>query len=183
MKRLLLLTVVVLSVSSMAFAQVGMINVYADAGQASCNFVDLGALVQVFLFHEGGGATAAQFLLEVPAAWMHLGDTWNTATSIGTSISGVSLGYGACLGGVTPFNLGSVNFFGSAAAACERVSIVPDPASLTLMVELVDCVLPKPNKFTFAEGGSGTINSDGSCQCNIIPVRETTWGGIKALYN
>ncbi len=187
MKRLLLLTVVILSVSSLAFAQYqpGSIDVYTDAGQGSCNFVDAGGLVTVHFFHtHTTGATAAQFMLEVPATWSHLGDLWNTATSIGTSVVGVSLGYGVCSGQSADFNLGSANFFGGSVGACELISIVPDPTAPTGLVELVDCLKPPdgPNKFTLTKGGQGRVNNDGTCSCTVA-VHETTWGGIKALYD
>jgi hypothetical protein len=191
MKRLLLLTVVVLGVSSLAFAQYqpGSIDVYTDAGQVSCNFVDPGgnSLIQVYIFHtHTTGATASQFKLEVPpsAVWSHLGDQWNMPTTIGTSVSGVSLGYGSCQGQLADIHLGTVNFFSfTASAVCDLMSIIPDPASPSGLVEIVDCQTnPNTTKYLLEKGGQGRVNSDGSCDCTVA-VHETTWGGIKALYD
>ena len=189
MKRLLLLTVVVMSVASFAFAQdPGSIDVYADGGQGSCNFVDVGgsSLIQVYIFHtHTTGSTASMFKMEIPpsAVWNHLGDQWNMPTTIGTSVAGVSLGYGSCQGQVADIHLGTVNFFtNTASAVCDLISIIPHPGAPTGLVEMVDCSLPSPIKYTLTKGGQGRVNNDGSCSCTVA-VEETTWGGIKALYN
>jgi hypothetical protein len=113
----------------------------------------------------------------VPAAgWVHLGDNWNFQ-AIGLSIDGVSVAYGSCF--VGPIALGSINFFGAAVPGCSMISIVADPNSPSGEIEGVDCqVVPEK---TFPTGGAGRVNSDQTCDCNV-PVQDTTWGGIKALY-
>lgn len=185
MKKTLLLALMTLCVSSIAFAQYdpGSIDVYSDQGQGSCNFVDAGGLLQVFVFHtHTDGATASQFKIETPpsANWLHFGDLWQFQTVIGSAPVGVSIGYGSCLGQLGDIYLGAVNFNSTTpAAVCDLISVVPDPASLSGLLEIVDCTA---TKFTKDRGGQGRVNSDGSCDCSV-PVRETTWGGIKALYN
>jgi hypothetical protein len=179
MKRAMIIACCLVFGASMAFAQAGSIGVFSDAGATSCNFVDGGGLVQVYISHVyTDGATASQFKLAAPAGWTHLGDTWNFTTVIGTSINGVSVAYGACF--VGPIALGVVNFFGAAAPGCTMIAIVADPASPSGDIEAVDCALPDPGKM-FPTGGAGRVNSDQTCDCNV-PVQDTTWGGIKALY-
>ena len=180
MKRSLLIALVIVCSASMAFAQAGSIGVFADAGGTDCNLVDAGSLVTVHFVHvHHTGATASQWMLDLGGLpWTHLGDLWNTATSIGLSVEGVSLGYGACFS--APYAMGSANFFGSTAPACSVIRIVADPLAPTGGIEGVDCVLPKPNK-NVPTGGTGIVNGDETCNCNI-PVEETTWGGVKALY-
>jgi hypothetical protein len=185
MKKTLLLAFLTLCVSSIAFAQYdpGSIDVYSGQGQASCNFVDAGGLVSVYLFHtHTDGSTASQFKLETPpsAVWQHFGDLWQFQTVIGSSPTGVSLGYGSCLGQLGDIYLGAANFNSTTpAGVCDLISIVPDPTAPSGLVEFVDCAAVK---WTKDRGGQGRVNSDGSCDCSV-PVRETTWGGIKALYN
>jgi len=180
MKRAMIIACCLVFGASMAFAQAGSIGIFSDAGATSCNFVDTGGLVQVYISHVNTtGATASQFKLDAPATWTHLGDTWNFAVIIGTSIAGVSIGYENCL--VGPIALGVVNFFGGAVAPCTMMSIVADPSVTSGLIEAVDCAPPPgPNKM-FPTGGAGRINSDQTCNCNV-PVQDTTWGGIKALY-
>jgi len=165
-------------VASLAFAQAGSIRIASDATGADCNLVDAGGLVTVHLLHvDAPGATASQFRLDVSATgWMHLGDTWNFATVIGTSTLGVSVAYGGCFPG--PIALGAINFFGTNAAPCTMINIVEDPEALSGNIEAVDCESFK----VFPTGGAGIVNSDGTCDCST-PVQETTWGGVKALYN
>ena len=180
MKRSVLIAIALISIASLAFGQAGSIGVFADAGATQCNFVDTGGLVQVNFVHVNHtGATASQWMLDLGGLpWTHLGDIWNTATSIGVSVEGVSLGYGACMD--APYAMGVANFFGSEAPACSIIQIVADPLAPTGGIEGVDCVLPKPNK-NIPTGGTGIVNGDETCNCNI-PVEETTWGGVKALY-
>jgi hypothetical protein len=180
MKRSMLIALCLLFGASMAFAQAGSVGVFADAAGTNCNLVDAGGLVQVHVVHAySTGATASQFLFDISAtAWTHLGDTWDFTTVIGTSITGVSVAYGGCFSG--PIHLGTINFFGSIVPACTIVSVVPDPAAPSGNIEAVDCALPDPGKM-FPTGGSAIVNSDGTCDC-LIPVQDTTWGGVKALY-
>ncbi len=177
MKRSLLIALVIIGCASMAVAQPGSIGVFADAVGAGCNIVDAAGLVQIHYLHVNtGAATASQWMIDLSAvAWTHLGSIMAHTTIIGAPITGVSIGYGGCFPG--PIYLGYSNFFGSAAAPCSMITVVADPANLNGVVEMVDCLAAK---FT-ATGGSAIINADGSCQCNV-PVHETTWGGIKALY-
>jgi hypothetical protein len=156
----------------------GSIYVFSDEDGNSCNFVDNGSLVKVYVFHNNtNGATASQFRLDLMGLpWTHLGDIWQVATSIGTSISGVSLGYGACL--TSPILLGTINFYGSVAPLCSRIRIVADPAAPTGQIEVASCAANK----LIASGGYGRVNPDATCYCGTIAVKECTWGYIKALY-
>jgi len=140
-------------------AQPGSIGPYADMAGTSPHLVDNGGLVQVHFLHVNiPGAISSQFMLNAPASWAHLGDTWSTATSIGTSITGVSLGYGSCLAG--PIYLGFANFFGSSVPECTEISIVPDPLAPTGMIEGADC---RPAKI-FPNGGMAIVNPNETCQ-------------------
>lgn len=183
MKRLLILSLATLLIHGVAFAQpdVGSLDVYTDVNMTSCNFVDAGGLVQVHVFasHSGTGTTAAQWKLDVPASWQHLGDQNVFQTAIGTTISGISIAYGSCLTG--DFLITSASFFGSGVPTCTYIGIVPDPDAPTGQIEVVDCQLPTPGKVLFSQLGQGVVNSDGSCDC-IVPVQDRTWGGIKAIY-
>ncbi len=178
MKRTLLIGLCLTMVASLAFAQAGSIGIFSDAAGSDCNFLDTGGLNQVYILHlNSPGATASQFRLDVTAAgWSHLGDTWNFATVIGNSVAGVSVAYGACF--PSPIALGTINFFGANAPACTMINIVADPGALSGEIEAVDCESFK----VFPTGGAGIVNPDGTCDCST-PVQETTWGGVKALYN
>jgi hypothetical protein len=179
MKRTLLIGVCMVFCASLAFAQNGSIMVFSDGADplvdpADCNFADVGGLVQVHIWHMySPGTTASEWMLETPG-YSHLGDQPEFQLVIGTSISGVSLSYEACY--ADNFKLMTVNFFGNAAPSCSLVRIVAAPGKAG--VRSVDCA---ENSVLIA-GGEGRVNPDGTCTC-AVPVEETTWGNIKALYN
>jgi hypothetical protein len=177
MKRSLLLSFLLLLFAGSAFSQqAGVIVVSPDAEGCGCEVVDTGGLVQLHFLHKfHSGATASQWKLDLGGLpWVHLGDQIAFSTVIGTTISGISIGYGACM--PHPTYLGLANFFGSNAAGCPQIGIVADPASLSGQIEAVDCATPA-NK-TFPGGNSIVVN----CECLGSPVESTTWGGIKTLY-
>jgi hypothetical protein len=153
------------------------IDVYSEPG-GGCNFLDDGGLIRVYLVHAlTGGALASRFRLDVTdAQWTYLADNWNFPLTIGTSVDGASIAYGQCL--VAPIALGSVSLFGSGAPECTEIRIVPDPEALSGNIEVVDCA----DNRVFADGGYGVVNPNLNCLCGDVAVRETTWGGIKAMY-
>jgi hypothetical protein len=178
MKRSVLIAIALISIASLAFAQAGSIGLFADSGGTSCNFSALsGGFIQIHYYHLNANATASQFRLDIAGQpWNFFGDNWQFATVIGQSTNGVSIGYGGCQS--APIYLGVTSFgVGADAPACTMISIVPDPAALSGQIEAVDCTSTK----VFPTGGAGILNSDGTCDCNV-PVEETTWGGVKALY-
>lgn len=182
MIRLLFFTLLMLCVSGVATAQIpGAIGIFGDLGATDCNIVDVGTPVHVYVFHMNtDGATGSQFKLDVSeTGWVHLQDTWNFATVIGTSVDGVAIGYGTCMSYL--IYLGVVDFWGSNEPPCTNISIVPDPEVPSGMIEAADCGVPDPSKM-FPVGGSAFVNMDYiNCNCRV-PVEESTWGGIKSLY-
>ena len=176
MKRTALIGVCIVLCATVAFAQNGSIAPFSDVGGSDCNFVDGGSLVQVHIFHVNSpGATASEWMLDVTqVGWTHLGDTKDFELVIGTSISGAAVSYGACMPGT--FKLMTVNFFGSAADACALIGIVAAPGKAG--VRAVDCA----ENAMLIPGGEGRVNNDGTCSCSV-PVEDTTWGALKALYN
>jgi len=122
------------------------------------------------------GATASRFMLDVSATgWTYLGESWNIPTVVGTSITGVSAVYDACIAGT--IYLAMVSFMGTSAPVCTYIGIVADPLAPSGKIESIDCY----GNELFPTGGQAIVNSISSCRCSC-PVEKTTWGGIKALY-
>jgi hypothetical protein len=185
MERLLLLTMAILLINGVVVAQpdLGSLDVFSDPGYTSCDFVDTGGLISVYVLstHSGDGSTAVQFRMNIPSAWTLLGNTSPFPVVVGDPIGGISIGYGQCIVGDNLIM--SANFLGDGLSpACSFITILPDPAAPTGNIEIVDCQSPFPAKWEFAQLGQGIVNGDGSCDCTYLPVHETTWGGIKALY-
>ena len=170
MKRILLIGVCLVFASSMAFAQ-GSIMVFSDPGATNCNFsYGPSGFAPVYVFHMyTPGSTASEWKLNLPPGFTHLGDISNFALTIGASVNGTSVSYGGCLGG--NFMLMTVNALGAPTGT--------EPCTLITIsdVQSIGCASDR----YFPPGGAGVVNNDGTCDCSV-PVQETTWGGIKSLY-
>ena len=176
MKRSVLIVLALMLTASMAFAQNGSVMVFSDEGASDCNFVDAGGIVQVYVFHMyAPGVIASEWMLDVTqVGWTHLGDINDFTLTLGTSVAGIAFSYEQCL--VGNFRLQTVNFIGTAAETCSLIGIVAHPDNAT--VRSVNCAQGD----MIIPGGQGRVNPDGTCSC-AVPVQETTWGTIKALYN
>ena len=180
MKKALLLTLVLMLSASMAFAQAGSVGLFADMGGTDCNLPDvapgLTPYYAVHVYH--AGATACQFAAPMPACMTatYLSDTAVFGVTIGNSQTGVAIGYGTCQG--APTYVLAINYFTSGTTPpCCLYPVVPDPNVASGKVEVVDCT----NALLFGTGGAGIVNSTPNCDCNV-PVEDSTWGQVKALY-
>jgi len=184
MKKVILLSTVMLLGATLAFGQVGgVIGSYADPGGLNCNVTDAApGLLPIFIVHTlSPGATAAQFaapiqLCQVGSLW--LSDTGVFAVTIGNSQGGVAIGYGTCQ--VSPTHILTINYFvNGITALCCAYSVIPDPNVVSMQVEVVDCA----GNLLTATGRTNTINGTvAQCDCNVVPVEESTWGKVKSLY-
>jgi hypothetical protein len=181
MKKALLLTLVLMVSASMAFAQGGSVGIFADPGGTSCNLADVAAglasYYAVHVYH--AGATASQFAAPQPACMVgvtYLSDTAVFGVTIGSSQTGVAIGYGTCQ--AAPTHVLTINYFvGGATPPCCYYPVIPDPNVPSGQIEVTDCnFLP-----LFATGGIGIINPDATCQCDV-PTQDSTWGKVKSLY-
>ncbi len=181
MKKALLLVVglSMIFTASLAFGQAGNIMLWTDPGHTMCDTPAAGFLFWYLTFEGHNGATAVQFAIDTHGNFVKVADSWAFQLVIGASDTGVAIAFGSCL--ASPINLGNVIYNGlGTAAPCSTVDIVPDPGALSGTLEMVDCA-----QNTLIPGASHlTVASDGSCQCGVtVPVEETNWGQIKALYN
>jgi hypothetical protein len=124
-----------------------------------------------------------QFKVQVSSqSWSHLGDEWSFPTVIGTSVSGVAIGFGGCLS--TPVYLGVARFY-AAEITCTDLSIVGDPTTLSGQIEVVDCngVVTYPASYAisanYAQCGvhqPGSLQPpDGATGVPLNPTLTWTW--------
>jgi hypothetical protein len=139
------------------------------------------------------GATASRFRLALsPGATMTYISEVPSFSSLGNTQDGITLCYGSCVDDFG-FLLVAVTFQSFANDQnCSQVMILPHPSSES--IEVINC-LGQPeiaygkNLFILAPGGicgcpvahlvPGTPQVFG---CAPVPVEETTWGRVKALY-
>ena len=180
MKKLLLLTIVMLFGASLAFGQAGSIGLFADTGASGCSLVDPFFMAQsVYVIHVfTPGATASEFMVAQSGGFnmIFTGEIQHQPTSIGSVMTGISIGYGGCFAG--PILRVTMNYLGQGLSApCSYLQVVPHPMNQSGAIEMVDCGFVKRP----ATGGRLIVNPNATCQCSV-PTQETTWGKVKALY-
>jgi hypothetical protein len=172
----------IMLVAGLVFAQPGVIQIAADQGVTTCDVTDVAGLVTVYVFHINTiGSTASQFKI-LPSAGVtmtHLADN-SAFLTIGNSQTGIAIAYQACFTG--PLEILSMSYLGSGTSvACSDLTVVEDPTANPPGLFVTDCASP-PNKL-IGLGSTAIINDDGGCPCpDIVPVEETSWGQIKAIY-
>lgn len=186
MKRFVLLSIGLLLVSSLAFAQPGSIGLFSNVGGTNCDVYDtVPGLVLVYVVHVyTPGATASQF--RVASNWGNAMTYLSEAVTapyikIGTCYgNGCAIAYGSCR--PSPNMILTLQFFASGLTPpCSYLQVMPDistvPAKTSVLV--TDCA--SPPLLLNATGGDVVINPVEGCFCDI-PVEETSWGRIKSLY-
>jgi hypothetical protein len=173
-------------VASLATAQPGRIQISADQELTSCDIVDAAGLVSVYVYHiNTSGASASQFMVEQTGgtglsfvsetpAYLKIGQC------AGPAATGCAIAYQACLSG--PLLILTITYIGSGASdPCGQFAIVEDPSADPPGLYVTDCEAI-PN-LLIGLGSTASINNDGSCPCPpIVPVEDTSWGQIKAIY-
>jgi hypothetical protein len=168
MKKVLLLVVACLMISSVAMAD--HLGIYSDATGASCF---LGAAPGFYttptIMHKfsANGTTGVRFKVTVPVGSSIF--AFNTTMAPNGQLgSDMSVGYGACLNG--SFAVGTI----VAQLAAGELKI--ETADLQPYLMMTDC--------TFTElpltGGSAWVGTPG--ECHEVATEQSTWGKVKSLY-
>jgi hypothetical protein len=179
MKKALLLAMALMLGASVAFAQGGTIGLYKDMAGTDCWLNDTTpGLTAYYVVHlNTTAATAAEFSAPKPTCMMatYLSDASVFPVTVGTSQTGVSIGYGACK--AAPIHILTLNFFTMGATQpCCLFPVRPHPVNGgPWMVDCASTQLP-------AAARIAVVNGNQTCTCAIVPVDESTWGGVKALY-
>ena len=168
MKKVLLLTLAVLMISSVAMAD--HIGIYSDCSGSSCllapGFTTTAAVVHKFSL----GATYSRWKLVLPAGSGFFSfTTQNAYPSIGTADNDISVAYGQCNNGSWCIGTMVANL------AVGEARIEAANGQLTVLWANCD----------FAEfpgtGGSAWIGQTGDCR--EVATEQSTWGSVKALYH
>ena len=185
------LCILIISIASFttANAQGGRIQLAGDPGGLTCEFTNAsGSFNFVYQIHQASpGTTLSRYMLQPSNApsFIWVFDNYLPHSAIGSAPLGVAVAYGACK--ASPVVIGHSGYTMLDFGGCESLRVVPDPASTSGTIESIDCSLPTPLKFV-AVGSVLTYKVLGTYVCRpaacgqIIPVRDTSWGRIKALY-
>jgi len=184
MKKLLLLSLALVMVMSVAaYGQGGAIMLYSDPAGTTCSLgTNPAGTLFIYLYHSfTPGTTASGFRIQQNNTnFIFAADLPQQGTlTVGDSNVGGDYAYGVCR--VGPFNFLNVLYSGlGTALPCSFMQIVAKPSAA--FIEGVDC----DDNLVAVDGSRLTVNDTGDCDppCGIIvPVRDSNWGQIKALYN
>lgn len=181
MKKALLMAVALVLFATPAAAQGGYFGLFSDTIGENCTAVDVPGLLEVYVVHmDSPGATAAEFSIDSSGApaldW--LADTAVFDVTVGSSPSGVGIGYGTCL--TSPIHILTVKYFASGLSApCSVLRVVEHPD--TGAIRATDCEF----NFVAVEGRGMFINPTPDCEdCDLVPVgtEQNTWGSLKSIF-
>jgi hypothetical protein len=191
MKKALLIGTVMVFVASWAFAAgPGTVGVYGDNEGVNCNYNEVGvnfATETAWIVAIAPAHSAVEYAAPIPpclaAAVGVAAAAQGGSVIIGDINTGVSVGYGVCKNG--PWAVGKITwtyvpvaFGGPQIGPCCVYPILPHS---TTGAAMAGCELPTPVKFYYTPITTSTINGNETCDC-AVPVRDSTWGQIKALY-
>lgn len=182
MKKVLLLTVVLMFGASLAFAQGGVIGAYADNAGTACDIIT-GGITQVYLVHTLTSVKGVQFRAPEPpcfTGYTLLAASLNpSGVPIGNYSTGLAMGFAACQ--PSPLLVVTLTYLpGGTATPCCLWPVLPDANIPSGQIEIVDCV----GNLVYGLGAINTMNSDGNCTCEVpLPTEESTWGKVKSLYS
>lgn len=172
----------VTAVAGGALAQAGAIGIFRDPAGTVCYLDDKSAgVVPYYVVHVGtGGATGCQYSAPRPDCMSatHLSDTNVFPVTLGNSQTGMSVGYGSCR--TEPIHVQTISYFTQGLTpACCRYYVLPHPNAESGKIDVVDCY------FTTLSGSTirAVINATSACPCGEPTAEESTWGGVKTLYN
>ena len=186
MKKILLMALPLILFSIPAFGQGGLIGLYTDIWGSQCDFEDRSYdILEVKVVHKfSPGMSGSQFKVQASPGFtgVYLGEEFSpqlTALFIGNTQTGIGIAYGACYSD----NLHVITIRYIIYGTSEPLSYLEvvthlggaPPGLWATSCDHIPQLLP-------AQGGRAYITNDGSAYCTITPNRNTTWGGIKALY-
>jgi hypothetical protein len=177
MKILLFLVVCFIITAGVAQAQSpGSIGIYDRSdGLGHCLNNESDLLLAYVVHGYAPGVTSCRFAVEVTGAELTYIGFYSDFTCTGNPIDGVTVDYGICL--VSPIYVMRIIYTG-VSDPCDLICVVDDPRTPPVGVYSTDCY---SNEMS-AGHECNRINVDGiQCRCTV-PVEETTWGKVKALY-
>lgn len=163
----------------------GTLYVAADPAASSREFTDAPpGLCTIYIVHDGpvSGFTGSRFKVRNNDFFAPFLSDESDFAFLGSSQTGIAISYGSCI--APPVLILSVHYFCQDNSGCTEVSLDPHP-EYPSFIEVFGCsgeVLPLGGVAPLCVNGV-LVEDDflGYCACSV-PVDETTWGGVKALY-
>jgi hypothetical protein len=167
----------------------GSIMLFVDNPPTDCDTYDIPGIITVYVWHmfydPVDFATGVYFKVDHSSFGCILTYAGETIadpyyTWIGSSQTGIFINFNACIMG--PNHILTIIYVSSGLSPdCCHIQVVDHPGTSPPGIYAVDCG-ELPGQMFPATGGDVIINPTPQCNCNI-PVKETSWGKIKALYS
>ena len=187
MRGMILLGVIMVLAGSLATparGQAGRINLFVDSSYSRCwHYEEYGTYdVHVYVVHQNTpGATGCRFKLKPSGSefgWTYISETSSYAVT-GNTRTGITASYGACL--ASNILIATVLYLKDAGSGhCTTLTAVADPAAASGTIEVYDC----NGNVLVGSAQPLLVNPNDRCPvwCQLVPIEETTWGRVKALY-
>lgn len=200
MKRSIAVCALVLAAIPLTARAEGRYVLYADEDRSSCTLVDREAgIVKVHMFAEGiRNLIVTEFAAPIPDCWE--GAVWiedvvahelwlvSTQDEVGLSVFVGTPGKGNCWNSIAPdpvyIGYISIQTQGLAKPCCVY-PILPGASADGPQPAAAVCGGPDGVQAVPVVTQSAVINGDETCACGslqTLPVEETSWGRVKALY-
>ncbi len=152
----------------------GTVALYSDSLFTDSTFVDnVLSVLHVYVVHQDfiPGASGIQFRIERSAGFTatYVSESSPHITVVGNSETGVAIAYGACK--TAPVVLLDIIYVAhGTSGTCSYLASTAHPPSPSGKIKVITCTEPR-----LADPGRLRVNC-------TVPVEETTWGRVKALY-
>ena len=162
-----------------------------DGSYGECNIIDDGPdLKTVYVTHSVSGAIAVRF--RVAPRWStvtYVSETHSFPMTVGNAEDGMTVCYGSCRPG--SFLVATLTYMSyGTSAPCGLLEVVPHPLAEVPEVQECNGQVFQSAARNIHVGSGGCGCPDGASipgephpfSCEPLPVHESTWGAIKALY-
>jgi hypothetical protein len=171
-------------------SQSGKIALSGTPDGSDCSVIDTGpGVIQVHIvITDIDNVAGVQFWAPTPECWtgaVWMEDNIPYPTFIGDTQNdfwGLTIGLGDCLN--SPIYLGSMSFLtqGQGAPCCDYPILKANNDGYPEIEGPIIAVCPEPLQVAGVTVDA-IINPEPECACQLpVPVQETTWGAVKALY-
>lgn len=186
MKRLFMVVAALCLTATIAHAD--HIGIFAEPAGFDCTLNELvpfPTTTPAYIVHKFNAGSAASQFKVVNATPLFFASATSPYLFLGYLFTDISFSYGGCVTGDHVLMTLAFFYFGAPTTCESTLAVVAAPTS-PLPGEIITVTCGPPFDPEAASGGRAYVGPESDacpciCQCPH-PVRETTWGGVKALY-
>ena len=162
--------------------QIQLLDLFSDPGGVSCTVSGAPGLVTLYVIHSGATMRGVRYRIDLCHSGLVYVSEQTSHASSGSALTGIDVDYGACQG--TFIQVQTITLLSGNTTAGAPIYVLPYPGELEL-------------RGTTCAGADVFVNNSWACvdcsdcggligpgpPCNQpVPIDESTWGAVKALY-